>query len=238
MKNQILQSLNLLKNTRPIYHSEDDFKFSFSKVLQHQLGKDYELRLERPEEIKMLNRNGNTKIARAPIDIVVINNKTKVSVPIELKYKTKKCEICYEEEKYKLTEQGATDIGRFSFRKDIYRIEQLINKKVLQGFFIVVTNEKKYLQDISNKDSLDKNFSFHDNVILQKKDNSWNYEKQLSDGYILNDKSQLIRNNTLHWTSKGDAFYKLDLKNTYEIKWETYSQLSKTEFYLSVVEIR
>ena len=75
-------------------------------------------------------------------------------------------------------------------------------------------------------------------MILQKEDKSWNYEKQLINGYILNENMKLSKNDKLHWTSKGDEFYKLDLKNTYEIKWETYSQLSKTEFYISVVEIR
>nr|WP_321267171.1 hypothetical protein [uncultured Sulfurimonas sp.] len=186
----------------------------------------------------MVKRDENKKIARTPIDIVIIDMKTNLTYPIELKYKTKKCEINHQNEKYNLTEHGATDIGRFSFRKDIYRLEQLMKEEIKQGFFIVITNEKKYLQNVSNKDTLDRNFSFHDGMILQKEDKGWNYEKQLSNGYILNDNLQLIKNNTLHWTSKGDEFYKLDLKNIYKIKWEAYSQLSKIDFYISVVEIR
>ena len=154
IKEKIRKSLEILKIDRPIYHSEDDFKFSFSKVLQEELGKNYTIRLERPEEILMLKKDGTTKVARAPIDIVVINKITSEFYPIELKYKTKKYEIIHQDEKYKLTEQGATDIGRFSFRKDIYRIEQLVKDKTVQGFFIVITNENKYLQNISNKDTL------------------------------------------------------------------------------------
>jgi len=238
IKEKIRKSLELLKIDRPIYHSEDDFKFSFSKVLQEELGKNYTIRLERPEEILMLKRDGTTKVARAPIDIVVINKITSEFYPIELKYKTKKYETIHQNEKYKLTEQGATDIGRFSFRKDIYRIEQLVKNKSIQGFFIVITNENKYLQNISNKDTLDKNFSFHNNAILDKEDKSWNYKKQLASGYSLNDDFKLIKNNKLHWTSTGDEFYKLNLKNTYEIKWETYSKFENTEMYISIIEIR
>ncbi|MFZ2889712.1 MAG: hypothetical protein WA010_04525 [Sulfuricurvum sp.] len=224
---------------RPIFHSEDDFKFSFSSILQRELGEDYEIRLERPQEIRMLKRDKNEKIIRAPIDIVVIDKKTNLTYPIELKYKTKKYPYPHEDEIYNLTEQGAIDIGRFSFRKDIYRLEQLINKESIQkeGFFIVITNEKKYFENVSDKDTTDKNFSFHDGMIIQKEDKSWNYEKQFTDGYILNENMQLSKNDKLHWTSKGDNFYKLDLKNTYEIKWQTYSKLKETEFYISVVEI-
>ena len=238
IKEKIQKSLELLKTIRPIYHSEDDFKFSFSKVLQEELGKNYTIRLERPEEISMLKRDGSTKVARAPIDIIVINKITSEFYPIELKYKTKKYETIHQGEKYKLTEQGATDIGRFSFRKGIYRIEQLLKHKATQGFFIVITNENKYLQNISNKDTLDKNFSFHNNVILSKEDKSWNYKKQLASGYSLNNDFKLIKNNKLHWTSTGDEFYKLNLRNTYEIKWETYSKFENTEMFIAIVEIR
>ena len=186
----------------------------------------------------MVTREGDKKIVRAPIDIVVINMKNNLTYPIELKYKTKKCEINHKNEIYSLTEHGATNIGRFSFRKDIYRLEQLMKEKIEQGFFIVITNENKYLQNVLNKDILDRKFSFHDGMILQKEDNGWNYEKQISNGYIQNDKFELMKNNKFHWTYQGDEFYKLDLKNTYKIKWEVYSQLNKINFYISVVEIK
>ena len=93
----------------------------------------------------MLKRDKNEKIARTPIDIVVIEKKTNFTYPIELKYKTKKYEVNHKNERYNLTEHGASDIGRFSFRKDIYRLEQLMNKETKEGFFIVITNEKKIL---------------------------------------------------------------------------------------------
>lgn len=187
----------------------------------------------------MIKRDTSIKIARAPIDVIIIDKINNILYPIELKYKTKKFQAIYEKENYKLTEHGATDIGRFSFRKDIFRIEQLISKEnINQGFFIVITNESKYLQNISNKNTLDRNFSFHNNMILQKIDNSWNYEKQINNGYLLNENNTLSKNDRLHWTSKGDEFYKLDLKNEYQIEWKEYSKIENEIFYFSLIEVK
>lgn len=233
-----MTTISLLKNARPIYHSEDDFKFAFSKALSKVLGNNYEIRLECPQYIDMPKRDGDIKVARAPIDIMIINIETNLTYPVELKYKTKKFETLFKNEKYNLTEHGATDIGRFSFRKDIFRIEQLLSKEIQQGFFIVITNDQKYLQDISDKDTLDKNFSFHNKAAIQKEDMSWNYEKHLKSGYSINSKQQLSKNGKPHWTSKGDEFYKLDLLNEYIIEWEKYSELEDSVFNISIVEIK
>ncbi len=229
----------MLKNKRPIFHSEDDFKFAFSEVLSQELGNDYGVRLEMPQEIKMIKRDESKKIARAPIDIIIIDKKEKIIYPIELKYKTKKFETSFQDENYKLTNHSASDIGRFSFRKDIYRIEQLLHNQssAFEGYFVVITNDKNYLQDVSQKNTLDKNFSFHNNAVLQKTDNSWNYEDLYKKGYLLDDKNRLINNGKLHWASKGDLFYKLDLQNEYQIKWWNYSKINNEDFYISIVRI-
>jgi hypothetical protein len=239
IKQEILETLDLLKNKRPIFHSEDDFKFAFSKILSEKIGNNFDIRLEKPQEIKMTKRNNNTKIARVSIDIFIIDIINNISYPIELKYKTKKFETSFDNENYELTEHGATDIGRFSFRKDIFRIEQLLNKNTIkEGYFIVITNEAKYLENILHKNTLDKNFSFHNGITLEKFDKSWNYKKQIDKGYVLNENAQLTKNNKLHWTSKGDKFYRLNLKNEYSIEWKTYSIVNNETFHIFMVEIR
>ncbi len=240
MKEQILKSLTSLGKIRSIFHSEDDFKFSFSKIFQEELGEDYEIRLERPEEIEMLKRDGSLDTVRAPIDIVVINTKTKLSYPIELKYKTKKFETGYDHEEYKLSAHGANDLGRFSFRKDIYRLEHIVEKKdkSVQGFFIVITNDEKYWDDdVSIKNTLDKNYSFHNGAILHAKDLGWNDKKLLKCGWAYSDENKLLKDKRVHWTSKGDWFYQLDLKNTYTINWEKYSKIEEEDFCVSVIDI-
>lgn len=240
MKHKILEVIKKLKIERPIFHSEDDFKFSFSKYMLLHLGNCYDIRLEVPMYIKMIKRNNQVKYSRVPVDILLIDNIDNVLYPIELKYKTKKLDIKYNNEHYRLTNHGANDIGRFSFRKDIFRIEQLISDKsnnIKQGFFIVITNDGGYLENILNKNTLDKYFSYHHKMLLEKEDFGWNYEKLLSLGYVLNGNQELVKNNSLHWTSKGDNFYKLNLMKNYEVLWEEYSRIEKNIFNISILEI-
>lgn len=239
MSNKIRETIKILQQQRPVFHSEDDFKFEFSRVLSQLLGDNYEIRLERPKIITMIKRDGAEQDVRAPIDIIVINKEENTICPIELKYKTKLFSTKISDEDYELKAQGAPDRGRFSFRKDIYRIEQLVlqESNMPYGYFIVITNEDLYLHDITTKNNLDKNYSFHQDAILHKNDLGWNYERQIHDGYILNDKQELIKNNTKHWTSTGDEFYKLDLQGTYQIKWEDYSKINDEKFHMSFTKI-
>ena len=83
----------------------------------------------------MIDIYGEYPIVRAPIDIIVSDKNGKKTVPIELKYKTKKLKTEFNGESYDLTNHGATDIGRYSFRKDIYRIEQYLSKEKKQRFW-------------------------------------------------------------------------------------------------------
>jgi hypothetical protein len=243
LKEKILESLKLLSQERPIFHSEDDFKFAFSNTLQKIVGKGCEIRLERPVDIEMVCRDGVIKPVKAPMDIVLLYKNS--MYPIELKYKTKALQIIYGEEEYNLAKQEARDKGRFSFRKDIYRLEYVVqknNKKSndndkkyndVQGFFIVITNDEKYLDNISSGNTLDKNYSFHDNASLHKKDLGWNYEKLEENGKAFNPEE--------HETSRGESFYQLNLKNEYAIKWEEYSEVGANKknlkFYFSVSEV-
>ena len=118
---KIIQSL---QKKRKIFHSEDDLKLSFGMEVFNNYP-DCQVRLERPVGIEMINWNSEKTLARAPID-VVIHDKNGDLIPIELKYKTKNTNLDFYGENYKLTNHGAVDIGRYSFRKDIYRIEQYL----------------------------------------------------------------------------------------------------------------
>jgi len=244
MKEKILESLKLLSQERPIFHSEDDFKFAFSNTLQKIVGKGCEIRLERPVDIEMVCRNGVTKLVKAPIDIVLLYKNS--MYPIELKYKTKALELETENDKYILAEHGARDKGRFSFRKDIYRLEYVVhdNKKYkeVQGFFIVITNDEAYTKKASSL-TLDKNYSFHNGATLQKKDLGWNEKKLEALGLVEKEDKKFYKIDTdaVHETSRGESFYQLDLKNEYTIKWEEYSEVGankkNSKFYFSVSEV-
>lgn len=102
---------------------------------------------------------------RLYLDIVVV--KDGMYVPIELKYKTKETdlkierfgELCTEAsddtEKDVLKNQGAQNLGRYNFWKDVKRIE-LVKQKfdaVLGGVAVFVTNDTLYLKQPTKRSS-------------------------------------------------------------------------------------
>ena len=240
--NRIIQSL---AEQRPIFHSEDDFKFAISNVIK-ALYPTYSLWLERPVCINMKKRDGTIKQERKAIDILIRDN-NKNLIPIELKYKTKKTKhvIIWDGEEYKLTNHGAPDIGRVSFRKDIYRIEQYLGshiKKANVGYVLIITNDGEYLNDISLKNTLNSNYSFC-NGKIQAKDSGWNYDAFDKVKYIKEIESNrwVYRNqrSKAHWTYNGDLSYILDLQNNYQIKWMQYPNGDiGTKFHYCLIEVK
>lgn len=140
------KSIIELQNQRPLFHSEDDLKLALAFIIK-EINPEFEIRLERPVELEMINRNGKKIIVRAPIDIIVIDINGN-SYPIELKYKTRKTNIIINDENYLLAEHGAQDVGRYSFRKDIYRIENFKSKNLnyKYGYVLILTNDNAYFE--------------------------------------------------------------------------------------------
>lgn len=233
------KSLNDLKTERKIFHSEDDLKLSLALKLKENNPK-LNIRLEKPIDIEMIDRSDKKSIVRAPIDMILIdeNNHT---YPIELKYKTKKLSTIYNGETFNLTKHGAADIGRFSFRKDIYRIEKYKTNSdnCPRGYVLIVTNDKSYFQDnVFDKNNLDKHFSFHDGFLINKIDSGWNYEKINQNKYSFTDKNIWVNQQLkIHWTYKKELFYKLDLQKDYRVKWNEYSKIENNEFKYCLIEI-
>lgn len=229
-----------LQKERPIFHSEDDLKLALALKIKEN-NPQFEIRLERPIDIEMIYRNGEKKIVRAPIDMIVIdiNGDT---YPIELKYKTKKANILFNEENYILAEQGAADTGRFSFRKDIFRIEKYKSKNLnyKRGYVLILTNDKSYFEkNVFENDNLDKHFSFHNGMIINRSDLSWNYNKMDITKFILNENNTLCDiQSKKHWTCKPEYFFKLDLLEDYEITWEDFSKFEKTTFKYCLIKIK
>ena len=219
-----------LQNKRKVFHSEDDLKFSLATVIQRQY-KYAEVRLERPMEIKMVKKADVSNDITKPISIDITVSLGNDVFYLELKYKTKKLSKDFEkkwaddikDDVYSLKDQGACDIGRFLFRKDIYRLEQAIKKPPnsnCKGYFIVITNDPGYSEDISKKTRLGKMYSFHDNKELVALDPGWNY-KQDNGTYVCSHKHP---KDDKHWTCISDRAFKLDLKqgNKYKVEWKPY----------------
>ena len=237
--NFIDNSISKLNEKRKIFHSEDDLKLSLGITIK-ELFPEFEIRLEKPTIINMIDVNGKESTVRAPIDIIVYD-KNGESVPIELKYKTKKLDSEQNGELYNLTNHGATDIGRYSFRKDIYRIEQYLSNEVNSnvGFVFILTNENNYFDNnVGLKETFDKYFTCHQNGVFEKEYKGWNYSKIDKVKYRKENNSWRYNNQKKkHWTCTNDKSYVLELKNNYPIEWKEYSKIKNSVFKFCLLRI-
>ena len=120
-----------LAKTRPIFHSEADFRFALALQIREMMP-DSQIRLEFPLQEEVY------------LDIWIPNQQ----MAIELKYKKKKLIALYPNEVFTLKEQGAQDNGRYDFLKDIERVES-----AKRGFAVILTNEPSYWKEDSVRQS-------------------------------------------------------------------------------------
>ena len=235
----MINSMSSLAQRRPVFHSEDDYKFELAQELAIQ-DNEFDVRLEKPKIIKMQKKNGIYINKRCPIDIIL--RKNNIEYPVELKYKTRESYYQIDDELFELTNHGACDTGRYNFRKDIYRVEQYLKNNPIAdgGIVIFLTNESKYMDDVSEKDSLDRNYSIHQNAKISKIDKDWNYDALPCKKYRFYKREKLYKNTdngTLHWTSESEYFYKLNLFRSYKIIWREYSNIENDIFSYILIEI-
>lgn len=131
-----------LADHRPVFHSEDDFKFALAWRI-YQAMQSPEIRLEFkpfPDEAMYLDIWLQT-----------------TSTPIELKYCTQELDIKWRGERFELTNQKAHTQRRRAFFQDIKRIEQVMAKRedVKRGYVVILTNEPKYWESPSSQQDAD-----------------------------------------------------------------------------------
>lgn len=138
----------LRENTK-LFYNERDLQVNLALFLKNK-GYYKNVFLEYSLPTKMLYPNSKSS-ADVRIDIVVEKNGK--FIPIELKYKTEKVtgELHRFGEKPLgtiLKKQGAQNIGKYSFWKDIERIERIKEnfKNVQTGYCVFITNDKSYTQ--------------------------------------------------------------------------------------------
>ena len=138
----------LRENTK-LFYNERDLQVNLALFLKNK-GYYKNVFLEYSLPTKMLYPNSKSS-ADVRIDIVVEKNGK--FIPIELKYKTEKVtgELHRFGEKPLgtiLKKQGVQNIGKYSFWKDIERIERIKEnfKNVQTGYCVFITNDKSYTQ--------------------------------------------------------------------------------------------
>lgn len=207
--NYVNNILKELSEKRPIFYSEADFQFSLAMEIRRKFNS---LRLEWPFEESIDNQY---------LDILIIGDDS--YIPIELKYKTKRISeraIPIKGELYHLKDQGAQDISRYHFLKDIQRVEILKgkNNKIKKGFVIFLTNDEAFWEPKKKENSIDKEFLIHNRKIPGNIPLKWNGG---SSGTT---------------TSRPP----LILNRDYTFKWEHYSNIETNlnhEFKYLLVEI-
>lgn len=135
-----------LAHARPVFHSEADFQHAFAWHV-HQTMPHEQVRLEcrpLPDE-------------RLYVDLWMPT----MRLAVELKYRTRKLALLHAGEQYDLRQQGAQDIGRYDFCKDIRRIERLRRGPAVAGFAILLTNEHLYWSPPQRRGKVDEAFHVH-----------------------------------------------------------------------------
>ena len=180
MEGNIIEELKTclvdLAKERPIFHSEADFQFALSQIIQKR-HPNWKIRLEKKENIKEDSKNY--------VDITISTEKFKIA--IELKYKTKnssKQTISWEGEKFKLANQLAQDLGRYFFLKDVRDLEQVKKQKDYDfAYAIFLTNDSSYWEE-GRKDTMDKEFRINERKIISGQ-RDWNNGNEWTKKYEL-----------------------------------------------------
>ena len=156
----IVDELNLddlmcrLAAKRAVFHSEADFQHALAWKI-HELISKAKVRLEvssgrfdKRERIDILIRDGGAACA------------------IELKYKKKKLQCECGGEVFSLLSDGAQDIGRYDFIKDIARLERYVDSEInTTGYAILLTNDDLYWRE-SNRGKNSAAFFLHEGRAL------------------------------------------------------------------------
>lgn len=207
----IREIMDAFGEEKRIFQSEAQFQFALAWELQKHIQDDRQVLLEMVSCTR--KPNGNQKAKRLYSDIVLKNNTDNSYIVLELKYKTK------QDNTYGvyLTNQGATDEGRYDYLWDIRRIELLkkpdndhyeynpVLGKFMGGFAIMLTNENNYWQGNQNKrkDALDSQFAIDEGKTISE-EVDWNTTEK-KDWMRSRPQIKFDGEYTFHWNSYYDT---------------------------------
>ena len=144
--NQVVEAL---ARSRPVFHSESDFKHALSWQVQS----DHPAMRVRQEVGNLIEG-----LDRRYVDIWFPDSGTAV----ELKYRTTPAAIRLDDEYFNLKGQGATLIGRYDFWHDVARLEgAVLSGRAQQAYAIFLTNEHLYW-DPGRPNTYDSEFRIHE----------------------------------------------------------------------------
>jgi len=193
----IFSSITKLAQSRPIFHIEADF--------QHALA--WQIQNDHPQlDIRFEYKPANIS-KRMFVDLWIKDNFGN-NYAIELKYKTRKLEETIHDEKFKLMDQSAQDLGRYDYLKDIERLEKIVSKhEKTTGFAIILTNDSGYWNTPQSNDTVDADF-------------------RIFDGKTIHGILEWSEHASAGTTAGREAA--LNISGTYPVEWSDYSQVGSS----------
>jgi len=234
-KEKIEELMEELKDKRPVFDSEDDFKFSLAWLIKEEYKDNIEIRLE-----KKMNNNKdasnskkgdhNNRNQRIDIFIIVKNDKKKIG--IELKYFT--ANLIWHDDKNDehiiLKKQLAYNHKCYDAWHDVKRLENFIRcGKINKGFAIWLTNIESLTDDW---DKVKKKFGKDPN----KKPNHFDFfisnNREIpDDDYRPNPKNGCVKLKWADPNKKGieDRKKPITIKGNYKVCWNEYKDLNNEQ---------
>lgn len=184
-----------LSKIRSVFHSEADFQHAFAWELQQSFP-GLRIRLEKP---------WNEGAKQNHLDIWAEGEGQIVA--IELKYKTRGLDVQVNQEEFQLRNQGAQDLGRYDFLKDVMRLERMaLAYKNISGCAIFLTNDSTYWNPPDNRFTVDAAFRLHERRTLT---GTLEWGKNAGSGTIRNREQSIV------------------LSRQYTAQWQDYSSVSR-----------
>jgi hypothetical protein len=146
-----------LAGERPVFHSEADFQLALGWLIQ-QRSPSAKVRLE--YRAAYLDRRGY-------LDLWIVDGEA--ATAIELKYFTRPFEGAVDGEQFVLLNQGAQDISRYDFVRDVERVESVVDHGLAtSGFAIALTNDSSYWRTPAiPRETADGAFRLHEGRTLE-----------------------------------------------------------------------
>jgi len=239
-EDEIREVMERLSKDRPIFHSEDDFKFSLAWEIKEEYekkGENLEIRLEKKlndnnsyystikekckESTQNNKRDQDKKNERIDIFIIANGVKGKEKIGVELKYFTNELKLqnTNNGEKFILANQAAQNEKCYDSWHDVERLENFIlQKEIDKGFTIWLTNIS-LLTDCSR---------------IKDKENQYYYFRICNNREIDHNKTNELKEHCLEWNdTKGKGIKRRDrldpiyISGNYNITWEDYSDLKE-----------
>ena len=145
--------MQVLSCSRPIFHSEADFQHALAWQISKKVG-GHKVRLEYPFTT---DESDNREL-----DIWLSGER----IALELKYFTMKFCCNHQGEPFVLKQHGNADVARYSFLRDVQRLEHLVHvrRTARTGFAVLLTNAPTlWCRSYTRKrNPNDKNFHLYD----------------------------------------------------------------------------